>query len=162
MENQQVFILTREKMEELEAELAELKGPRTKENTQKIKEARAQGDLSENAEYSAAREEQGHIQGRIAEIETILKNVQIIESNASDASDSEKVIKVGSTVKLMDVTYDEEVEYAIVGSMEADPREGRISNDSPLGKALLGHKVGEEIYVDLGDTQDPYKILEIK
>lgn len=162
MENQQVFILTREKMEELEAELAELKGPRTKENTQKIKEARAQGDLSENAEYSAAREEQGHIQGRIAEIETILKNVQIIESNASDASDSEKVIKVGSTAKLMDVTYDEEVEYTIVGSMEANPREGRISNDSPLGKALLGHKVGEEIYVDLGDTQDPYKILEIK
>lgn len=154
----QVFILTQEKKEELEAELAELKGVRTKENTQKIKEARAQGDLSENAEYSAAREEQGHIQGRIAEIETILKNVQIISSNPAD----EGIVKVGSTVKLLDVSYDEEIEYTIVGSTEANPREGRISNDSPLGKALLGHKAGEEIEVDLGDTKDPYKILEIK
>ena len=157
----QVFILTKEKKEELEAELAELKGPRRKEVTLKIKEARAQGDLSENAEYSAAREEQGHIEGRIEEIETILKNVQIIETGIDEG-----VIKIGSTIRLA-VTYagedeEEEIEYTIVGSTEADPRHGRLSNEAPLAQQLIGKKAGEKVSIPFDGSFDEYRILEIK
>ncbi len=157
----QVFILSKEKKEELEAELAELKGPRRKEVTQKIKEARAQGDLSENAEYSAAREEQGHIEGRIEEIETILKNVQIIETGKDEG-----IIKIGSTVRLSvkyaDEDEEEEIEYTIVGSTEADPRHGRLSNESPLAQKLFGKKSGEALELETPFGTDSYQILEIK
>lgn len=101
-----------------------------------LREARAQGDLSENAEYDAAKDEQSLIESRIAEIEEILKNAEVVDEEDVDL----KKINVGCQVKLLDITYNEEIVYTIVGSSEADSLNGKISNESPVGKALIGHK----------------------
>ncbi len=151
-------ILTYEGLKELENELHQLKVVTRKEVAQKIKEAREQGDLSENAEYDAAKDEQRDIEARIEEIEKILKNAEVIDE---DEVDLEK-INIGCVVKLFDMTYDEEVSYKIVGSTEADIFEGKISNESPIGIALLGRKIGEEVGVEGVDGIEKYRILDIQ
>lgn len=151
-------ILTYEGLKELENELHQLKVVTRKEVAQKIKEAREQGDLSENAEYDAAKDEQRDIEARIEEIEKILKNAEVIDE---DEVDLEK-INIGCVVKLFDMTFDEEVSYKIVGSTEADIFEGKISNESPIGMALLGRKIGEEVEVEGVDGIENYRILDIQ
>ena len=152
-------ILTYSGLKKLENELEDLKVNRRKEIAEKIKEAREQGDLSENAEYDAAKEEQGHIEKRIEEIEKILKNAEVVDE---DDIDLDK-ISVGCKVKVFDVEFDEEIEFKLVGSTEADSLNNKVSNESPLGKALIGHKVGEVVTVELpnGGTTE-YKVLDIQ
>ncbi len=150
-------ILTYHGLKELEEEIQELKVNKRKEVAQKIKEARAQGDLSENAEYDAAKEEQAEIEARIVYIEKLLKNVEVIDEDEVDISS----INVGCKVRLFDVEFDEEIDYAIVGSTEADPLHNKISNESPVGEALLGKRVGEEAVVSTPAGLLTFKILEI-
>ena len=150
--------LTYEGLRKYESELEELKVVRRQEVAQKIKEAREQGDLSENAEYDAAKDEQRDIEARIEELENILKNVEIVDE---DEVDLDK-INIGCRVKLWDVEFEEELEYKIVGSTEANSIKGKISNESPVGKALLGHTVGEVVQVETGAGIIEYKVLDIQ
>lgn len=131
-------------LKKLEDELNDLKVNQRREIAQKIKEAREQGDLSENAEYDAAKDEQRDIEARIEEIENILKHVEVI----ADEDITTDVINLGTKVRVLDKEYDEEDEFSIVGTNEADSLKGKISNESPVGSALLGHKVGDEITVE--------------
>ena len=147
--------LTKKGYEERMALLENLKVVRRKEVAQKLKEAR--GDLSENAEYDAAKDEQRDIEAQITELEAILSNAEIIQDN--DKS-SDKV-KMESCVKLHDLEYDEDIEYTIVGSSEADSLNNKISNESPLGAALIGRKVGEIVAVEAPVGEIQYKIVEI-
>ena len=149
--------LTKKGYEERMALLENLKVVRRKEVAQKLKEAREQGDLSENAEYDAAKDEQRDIEAQITELEAILSNAEIIQDN--DKS-SDKV-KMESCVKLHDLEYDEDIEYTIVGSSEADSLNNKISNESPLGAALIGRKVGEIVAVEAPVGEIQYKIVEI-
>lgn len=150
-------LLTYEGIKTLEAELENLKTVRRIDVAEKLKEARAQGDLSENAEYDAAKEEQAEIEARIAELENMLKNAVVI-----DAEDVQiDIVKPGHRVKLYDYAFEENVEYLIVGSAEADPLNGKISNESPVGEALLNHKAGDEVEVETAYGVEKYKILEI-
>lgn len=151
-------ILTYSGLKKLQNELEELKVVKRKEIADKIKEAREQGDLSENAEYDAAKEEQGHIEKRIEDIEKILKNAEVVDE---DEIDLDK-INVGCKVKIFDVEFDEELELFIVGSTEADSLNNKISNESPLGKALIGAKVGETVQVDTQAGVADYKVLDIQ
>lgn len=150
-------ILTEEGLKALEAELQDLKVNRRKEVAQKIKEAREQGDLSENAEYDAAKEEQRDIELRIEEIDKILKNAELVVDDDIDSS----VINIGCTVKIKDLEFDEEMEYKIVGSTEANSLKGKISNESPVGKAMIGAKKGQTVEVETPSGVLKYKILEI-
>lgn len=150
-------ILTYAGLRALEEELENLKVVRRKEVAGKIKEAREQGDLSENAEYDAAKDEQRDIEARIEEIEKILKNAEVV---VEDEVDFDK-INVGCTVVLYDVEFEEEVEYKIVGSTEANSLEGKISNESPLGKALLGKGVGDKVEVEAQAGIIEYDVLKI-
>ena len=151
-------ILTYEGLKKLEDELEDLKVVKRKEVSEKFMDAREQGDLSENAEYDAAKDEQRDIDARIEEIEKILKNAEVF---VEEEADLEKV-GIGCKVKILDMEYDEELEYKIVGSTEANSLKGKISNESPVGHALLGKKVGDVIKVDteVGDLE--YKLLEIQ
>ena len=150
-------LLTAEGLKILEDELEDLKVNKRKEVSQKIKEAREQGDLSENAEYDAAKDEQRDIEARIEEIEKILKNAEVV----SDETDS-KSINIGWTVTLLDIEFDEEVEYKIVGSTEANSLKGKISNESPVGKAILGKKAGQTVTVETEAGEFKYKIVSAK
>lgn len=150
-------ILTYAGLKALEDELENLKVVRWKEVAAKIKEAREQGDLSENAEYDAAKDEQRDIETRIEEIEKILKNAEVV---VEDEVDLDKV-SVGCLVALYDKEFDEEVEYKIVGSTEANSLAGKISNESPLGKALIGKMVGDEVEVEAQAGVIEYKVLRI-
>ena len=150
-------ILTSKGMQALEDELQDLKVVKRKEIAQKIKEAREQGDLSENAEYDAAKDEQRSIEARIEELEKIIKNAEVIDESAIDND----TVSIGSTVKFYDEEFDEELEYRIVGSTESDILKGLISNESPLGKALIGSKIGEEIVVEAAEGISKYRILGI-
>ena len=150
-------LLTREGLKKYEDELHELKVIRRKEVAQKIKEAREQGDLSENAEYDAAKDEQRDIEARIEEIEKILKNAEVI---LEEEADFDKV-SIGCQVKILDCEYEEELVYKIVGSTEANSLKGKISNESPVGKALIGKTVGETVTVETQVGELQYKILEI-
>ncbi len=152
-------ILTYAGLRALEDELQDLKVNRRREIAEKIKVAREQGDLSENAEYDAAKDEQRDIEARIEEIEKILKYAEVIDEDDVDATK----ISIGARVTLYDVEFEEEVQYHIVGSTEANSLKGRISNESPVGRALLGHGVGETVTVDTpaGGTVQ-YKILNIE
>lgn len=150
-------IMTFAGLRALEDELFDLKVYKRKEVAQKIKEAREQGDLSENAEYDAAKDEQRDIEARIEELEKLLKNVEVVGQDEVDAD----TVGIGSRVKLYDVEMDEEVEYKIVGSTEADALNGKISNESPVGAALIGSKVGETIVVETISGDLEFKILEI-
>ncbi|MCC8136959.1 MAG: transcription elongation factor GreA [Clostridiales bacterium] len=151
-------LMTYAGLQKLEDELHELKVVRRKAVAEKIKEAREQGDISENAEYDAAMDEQRDIEARIEEIGKLLKNAEVV---VDDDIDSGK-INVGCTVRLYDEEFEEEVEYSIVGSSEADSLHGKISNESPVGKALIGHSVGEEISVETQAGTSEYKILSIE
>ena len=150
-------IMTFAGLRALEDELFDLKVYKRKEVAQKIKEAREQGDLSENAEYDAAKDEQRDIEARIEELEKLLKNVEVVGQDEVDAD----TVGIGSRVKLYDVEMDEEVEYTIVGSTEADALNGKISNESPVGAALIGSKVCETIVVETISGDLEFKILEI-
>ena len=151
-------ILTYEGLQKLEAELQDLKVVRRKEVAQKIKEAREQGDLSENAEYDAAKDEQRDIEARIEDIEKILKNAEVVVEEEVELDK----ISIGCKVKILDVEENEELEYKIVGSTEANSLKGKISNDSPVGKALLGAKVGDVVKVETHVGELEYKVLEIQ
>ncbi len=151
-------ILTYEGLKNLENELEELKVVKRKEIADKIKEAREQGDLSENAEYDAAKEEQGHIEKRIEEIEKILKNAEVVDE---DVVDLDK-INVGCKVKVYDFEYEEELEFKLVGSTEADSLNNKISNESPLGKAIIGARVGDVVEVEMPSGNAKYEIRDIQ
>ena len=151
-------ILTYEGLKKYEDELHELKVVKRKEVAQKIKEAREQGDLSENAEYDAAKDEQRDIETRIEELEKILKNVEVV---AEEDVTSDR-INICCTVRIQDVEEGFEEEYSIVGSTEANSLENKISNESPVGKALIGKAVGEEAAVMTPAGEFKYKVLEIR
>ncbi len=151
-------ILTYSGLQKLEKELEDLKVNQRKMIAQKIKEAREQGDLSENAEYDSAKDEQRDIESRIEELEKILKNAEVIDESEADTSS----INVGCKVKLFDMEYNDELEYYIVGSTEADSLNNMISNESPLGKALIGKKIGDMVKVETPDnTVIKFKVLSI-
>ena len=151
-------ILTYEGLKKLEDELQDLKVNQRREIAQKIKEAREQGDLSENAEYDAAKDEQRDIEARIEQIEKILKNAEVVLDEEVDLDK----INIGCLVRVLDIEYNEEEEYKIVGSSEASSLQGKISNESPVGKALLRHKVGDVVEVETQAGMIEYKILEIQ
>jgi len=152
-------VLTYSGLKKYEDELHDLKVNRRQEVAQKIKVAREQGDLSENADYDAAKEEQTEIERRIEELESILKNAEVIIDEELEVGK----VNVGCDVTLLDEEYDEEVTYSIVGSTEANSLKKKISNESPVGAALIGHTIGETVNVALpsGDTSS-YKILDIR
>lgn len=151
-------LLTSDGLKKLQDELENLKTVRRQENKEAIKRARSFGDLSENSEYDEAKEEQANIEARIAEIESMLVNVKIIDESSVDTS----IVTVGSTVKIKCVEDGEEDIYAIVGSQESDPEEGKISDECPVGKALLSRKVGEIVTVEIPDGTIEYEILSIE
>ncbi|MBQ8648549.1 MAG: transcription elongation factor GreA [Clostridia bacterium] len=149
--------LTEDGLKKLEEELENLKTVGRADIAEKIKVARGYGDLSENSEYDEAKNEQAKIEARIVEIEAMLKNVEIIE----DVKGKAKTVVVGVTVKVLDQEYDEECEYRVVGSTEADPRQGKISDESPVGKALMGKKVGDEVIVEAPGGEFKLKVVAI-
>lgn len=151
-------LLTYAGLKALEDELENLKVVKRKEVAEKIKEAREQGDLSENAEYDAAKDEQRDIEARIEELEGILKDAEVV---VEDEVDLDR-INVGCTIKVFDVTYDEEMEFKIVGSTEANSLKGRISNESPVGKALMGCRLGDTVEVETAAGVFSYKVLDIQ
>lgn len=150
--------LTKKGYEERVALLENLKVVRRKEVAQKLKEAREQGDLSENAEYDAAKDEQRDIEQQISELEDVLANSEIIQ----DTDKSKDKVRMESVVTLHDVEYDEDIEYTIVGSSEADSLQNKISNESPLGAAMMGKKVGETVMVEAPAGEIEYRIISVK
>lgn len=151
-------LLTREGLKRYEDELHDLKVVRRKEVAQKIKEAREQGDLSENAEYDAAKDEQRDIEARIEELEKILKNVEVVDM---DEDHNPEQVGFGLVVKVKDNEFGDEMEFKIVGATEANSLKGKISNESPLGKALLGAKKGDIVSVEAPAGVIEYTILDI-
>lgn len=151
-------ILTYAGLTSLESELEELKVVKRKEVAGKIKEAREQGDLSENAEYDAAKDEQRDIEARIDELEKILKNAEVVVEDEVDLNK----INIGCAVFVYDEEFEEEIEFKIVGSTEANSLEGKISNESPVGSALLGKKVGDTVSVETQAGVMGYKVLRIE
>ena len=156
MENNNTVYLTQEGLDSLKKELDDLINIRRPENIQAIKEARSLGDLSENAEYDAARNEQAQIEARIKQLEKMLENVSIISEVNTDS------VGIGNTVSIKYVDDDEEDEYMIVGSQEADPFESKISNESPIAQALFNHKVGDVVTVESPNGNYEIEIIEIK
>jgi transcription elongation factor GreA len=151
-------ILTYEGLKKYEDELHELKVNKRQEVAQKIKEAREQGDLSENAEYDAAKDEQRDIEARIEALEKILKNAEVVDAEDTAKDNS---ITLGCTVKIYDEEFKEELEYKIVGSTETDIANNKISNESPIGKALIGKKEGNKIKVESPSGELKFKILKV-
>lgn len=156
MANNKEVYLTEEGLNELKRELDELINVKRPANIQAIKEARSYGDLSENAEYDAARNEQAQIEARVKELERMLENVSIIKEIKTDS------VGIGNVVSVKYVDEDDEDEYRIVGSQEADPFEGKISNESPIAQALLNHKVGDTVTVESPNGTYDLVITEIK
>ena len=158
MADSKKHILTYEGLKKYEDELQDLKIHRRQEIAQKIKEAREQGDLSENAEYDAAKDEQRDIETEIAELEAILANCEVIQDNDKNKD----VVKMESVVVLHDVEFDEDIEYTIVGSSEADSLNNKISNESPLGAALIGKKKGDTVKVEAPVGEIEYTVVSVK
>lgn len=156
MTNKEV-ILTYEGLKKLEEELEYLKGVKRREVAERIKQALSFGDISENSEYDEAKNEQAHVESRIAQLETMLKYAKVIDEDEVNTDH----VSLGSKVRLLDMEFDEEVVYHIVGSTEADPSKSKISNESPVGSALIGRKTGEVIEVSVPDGTIKFKILEI-
>ena len=152
------YKLSPQRLKELQDEMNYLKTVREKEVADLIKEARSFGDLSENSEYDEAKNEQGKLYSRMAELDEILSNYVVIEEEEAGGD----YIRLGSTVTVLDKEFDEEETYKIVGSQEADPMNGAISEDSPFGKALLGHNAGEDVTVDAPAGPVAYKILKVE
>ena len=150
-------IMTYAGLKKLQDELQDLKVNQRREITQKIKEAREQGDLSENAEYDAAKDEQRDIEARIEQIEQILKNAEVVDEDEVDLD----VVNIGCLVRVLDIEYNEEEEYKLVGSSEASSLQNKISNESPFGKALIGAKVGDVVEVEAPAGVVKYKVLSI-
>lgn len=152
------FIMTYEGVQKLEAELEYLKSVKRPEITEKIKVALGYGDLSENSEYDEAKNDQAFTEGRILQLENMLKNAEVVDESEIPSD----IVSVGSKVRVKDFDFDEEVEYTIVGSAEADPMEFKISNESPVGAGLLGKKVGDMVEITVPDGVSKYEVLEIK
>ena len=150
-------IMTYAGLKKLQDELQDLKVNQRREIAQKIKEAREQGDLSENAEYDAAKDEQRDIEARIEQIEQILKNAEVVDEDEVDLD----MVNIGCLVRVLDIEYNEEEEYKLVGSSEASSLQNKISNESPFGKALIGAKVGEVVEVEAPAGVVKYKVLSI-
>ena len=151
-------VVTREGYNKLEQELENLRTVKRKEVADKIKVARGYGDLSENAEYDAAKDEQRDIELRIEELEKLLKNAEVV---VEDEIALDK-ISVGCEVKVYDVEYEEEMDFRIVGSTEANSLQNKISNESPVGRALIGKRVGDTVVVETQAGEIEYKVLDIK
>ena len=149
--------ITEEGLKKLQDELEDLKTNGRADIAEKIKVARGYGDLSENSEYDEAKNEQAKIEARIVELEAMLKNVEII----GDVKGKAKTVVVGIKVKVLDEEYGDEFEYRVVGSTEADPAHGKISDESPVGKALLGKKLGDTVVVEAPGGEFTLKIIEI-
>ena len=151
-------VVTYSGLKKIEEELQDLKVNKRREIAAKIKEAREQGDLSENAEYDAAKDEQRDIEARIEQLEAMLKHIEVVDEDEVDTG----VVGIGCKVIVYDYEYDEEVEYDIVGSSQADIMNNKISDESPVGMALKGAKVGEEVLVEAPDGEFKYRVLDIK
>ena len=158
MEENKEFLLTQEGYDKLEEELENLKVVKRKEVAERIKVAISFGDLSENAEYDEAKKEQAQVEERILKLENMVRKAVIIDESKIDLN----VVTIGSIVKVKDLEFDEEVEYTIVGSTEADPYDGKISNESPVGNALLGRAAKEVVEVQVPDGVAKFEILEIR
>ena len=152
------YKLSAARLEELKNELSYLKTVREREVADQIKEARSFGDLSENSEYDEAKNEQGKLYSRIAELENILANCSVIEEDNADSN----TVRLGNRITVEDVEMGERETYQVVGSQEADPMNGRISEESPFGKALLGKAVGETVIVEAPAGNIEYKVVEIQ
>lgn len=152
------YKMSQERLDTLKEELHYLETTREKEVAELIKEARSFGDLSENSEYDEAKNEQGKLYSRIAELDEILSNYTLIEEQENHMD----MVHVGNNVVVKDLEFDETLHYQIVGSQEADPMNGRISEDSPFGRALLGKKAGEEVVVEAPAGNIRYQIVEIQ
>lgn len=157
MAGEKSYYMTEEGLEKLEQELNELKTERRPEVVERIKVARSFGDLSENSEYDAAKDEQAFVESRIAQVENMIRNAVIIENDEA----SSDVVQLGKRVKFVELPDGDEEEYQIVGSAESDPFEGRISNDSPMAQSLLGKKVGEQVSVQTPGGEIEVKIVEV-
>lgn len=155
--NNKNYILTREGLKKLQEELEYLITVKRKEITEKIKVALSYGDLSENSEYDEAKNEQAFVEGRIAQLENKVNNAEIVDENDIPKD----IVSVGTHVKVKDFEFDEEVDFHIVGSAEADPIEYKISNESPVGEALLGKKVGDIVEVQVPSGISKFEILDI-
>ena len=151
--------ITAEGLQKLEEELAQRKSVIREEILERIKEARAQGDLSENSEYDQAKEDQGKNESRIVELEQMIKTAVIIDTSASS---KEGKVSLGCTMVLKDMETDEEETYTLVGTTEADPFDNKISNESPVGKAVIGKKIGDVVVAVTPAGELSYKILEVK
>lgn len=156
--NKPKTVLTRKGEQKMQEELNKLKAYLSGEMAEKIKEARSHGDLSENAEYDAAMDEQGEVAAKIKELEATLANAEIIDD---DAITTEKV-GIGTTVKILDIEMDDEMEFKMVGTKEADINNGKMSDESPIGAAIMGHAVGETVEVEAPSGVLSFKILEIR
>lgn len=151
-------VLTVNGLKKIEEELEQLKTVRRKEVAERIKQAIAFGDISENSEYDEAKNEQAQVEERILKLESMLKKARVIDEDDISID----VVSIGATVAVKDIEFDEDVEYTIVGSAEADPYELKISNESPVGRALIGKKIGDIVEVQIPDGVTKYKVLEIK
>ncbi|SER73218.1 transcription elongation factor GreA [Gracilibacillus ureilyticus] len=158
MPEEKSYYMTLEGKEKLEQELQYLKTERRQEVVERIKIARGFGDLSENSEYDAAKDEQAFVESRIAQIENMIRNAVIIENDTENPD----MVALGKTITFQELPDGEEESYTIVGSAEADPFEGKISNDSPIAKSLLGHSVGEELTVPTPAGDMEVKILKVE
>lgn len=152
------YVMTYEGVKKLEEELEYLKTTKRKEITERIKVALGYGDLSENSEYDEAKNDQAFVEGRIMQLENMLKNASVVD----ETDVSTDIVSVGSIVKVKDYDFDEEVEFTIVGSAEADPMENKISNESPVGMGLVGKKVGDIVEIPVPDGVSKYEILGIR
>ncbi|QGU96553.1 transcription elongation factor GreA [Clostridium bovifaecis] len=158
MSDSKKYIMTAEGVKKLEDELEYLKTVKRREITEKIKVALSYGDLSENSEYDEAKNEQAFVEGRIVQLENMLRNANVVD----ESEISVESVSVGSHVKVKDYEFDEEIEFHIVGSAEADPLENKISNESPVGKALIGKKIGDIVDVPVPDGVSKFAILDIR
>lgn len=158
MSQSKKFIMTYEGVKKLEEELEYLKTVKRKEITEKIKVALGYGDLSENSEYDEAKNDQAFTEGRIIQLENMLKNAVVVD----ESEIPKDKVSVGSIVKVMDYEFDEEVEYTIVGSAEADPMNFKISNESPVGEGLMGKKVGDVVEIEVPGGTTKFEVLGIR
>ena len=160
MANSNRYKMSQERLDELKAELDYMETERAKEVSEQIKEARSFGDLSENSEYDEAKTEQGRLYSKIAEYKDLIEHAEIVDN--VDHNLPHDAVTLGSKVTVLDLEDDFEDTYEIVGSQEANPREGRISDDSPVGKGLIGHRAGDEIEIEAPSGQVHIKVLSVE